>query len=149
MSHQKDFTKVQRFRGTADIDISAAVYTGWVTLLTIVASAGEVLKDLEVVLDLAKATTGFAATHTSETIQATVGTYPDGTNLRAMSNLATAAQAGTASASTGLRLAVEYVDDVGIAVMVKLSAEAADCEIPYAVTYRGRPSATITPVAAG
>lgn len=149
MSHQKDYTKVQRFRGTADIDISAADYTGWVELLSITAQSGEVLHDLEIMLDLAKTTTGFAAVHTSQTIQATLGTAPDGTNFRPNLNEATTAISGTNAAGGALVLRARKVDDVGTKVYVQLSAEVGDTEIPYVLTYRGRPASTITPVAAG
>ena len=149
MTVLRDFAKVHRFRGTADIDVSAAVYTGWVTLLTIRATEGQILEELEVELDLAKATTGFAAVNTSETIQATLATAPDGTNFRSHINDATAALTGTNAAGGGLKLRARHVDDVGVAVQVKLSAETGgDCEIPYVLTYRGRPDAVITPVAA-
>lgn len=135
-------------RGETDIDVSAAVYTGWIALLTIAPPTGEVLTDVEVVFDLAKATTGFAAVHTSETIQFAVQRKVDGTNWRTEATSVTTAISGTNAAAGATKLVIGTVGpQEQVRIAVKLSAEVGDTEFPYALTYRGE-TPTITEVAA-
>lgn len=142
--------RVRCHTGTTDIDISAAVYTGWITLLTITPATGQAIKNLNLELDLAKATTGFAAGHTTETVQFAWARKVDGTNLRTHANTATTAISGTNAAAGGQLMRADYVDDgVPIVLMVKLSAEAADTTFPYRCTYESGAAATFTEVLAG
>lgn len=133
--------------GEADIDISAAVYTGYQALLTIAPLAGRPLTDVEVTFDLAKASTGFAAGHTDETITFAVQRKVDGTNWRTDAASETTAISGTNSAAMAQKVTIGNVTpDEQARVVVKLSAEAADAELPYVLTYRGE-SPTVTAAA--
>jgi len=145
----KSEVKLDVARGETDIDVSAADYTSYQALLTIAPPTGEVLTDVEIVFDLAKATTGFAAGHTSQTITFAVQRKVDGTNWRTDLASQSTAVSGTNSAAAAQRLVLGTVGPQEQArIVVKLSAEnAVDVELPYALTYRGeRP--TITEVAA-
>ena len=51
----------QVITGTTDIDDSAQTETSWFPILTIAPASGAPLADVVVAIDLAKATTGFAA----------------------------------------------------------------------------------------
>jgi hypothetical protein len=139
--------------GTADIDISAAVYTDYITLLTITPASGECILDLAIDLDYNKATTGFDTVATAgDTLDVAVLGKADGTNWRTLMNGTQITANGDGSltdAESGERFNVGPVAAAGaVVVRVKLSAERADAEIPYRVTYRGA-APTITPVAAG
>lgn len=142
----------KRFRvetGEADIDISAADYTNWQVLLTIEPGGTAPIDDVEILLDLAKATTGFAAQHAAQTIQFALERKVDGTNWRRVQQSETAAISGTNAAGVAAQLRAENVGPAeDLRVVVKLSAEnAVDVELPYCVYYRGE-AATFTPVAA-
>lgn len=142
----------KRFRietGTADIDVSAADYTSWQPLLTIEPAGGAPIDDVEIVLDLDKATTGFAAQHTSQTIQFALERKVDGANWRRVQQSETTAVAGDDAGGLAAQLRAENVGPAeDLRVVCKMSAEnAVDVEIPYCVYYRGE-AATFTPVAA-
>ena len=137
--------------GDADIDISEAVYTGFINILTVTApSTG--LQACRIDIDVNKATTGFDNIATAaDTIDiALVGQF-DGTNYRNMQN----ATQITANGDGSLEHSEDGVSfDIGplgpnesLQVHVKLSAERDDCELPYRVAYVGS-APTITPVAA-
>lgn len=148
--------------GEADVDVSESDYTtvGGIALLTITPGDTE-LADVTIDLDMLKATTGLLVVNTTETVQIMVQSKIDGTNWRTISHWP------AASSTTGLAVpdaaqdldALDdsparrfYVGNVGIdeevRVTITLSAETGgDCEIPYAVSYRGA-TATITAVAA-
>ena len=137
--------------GDADIDISEAVYTGFVNILTVTApSTG--LQACRIDIDVNKATTGFDTIATAaDTIDiALVGQF-DGTNYRNMQN----ATQITANGDGSLEHNEDGVSfDLGplgpnesLQVHVKLSAERDDAELPYRVSYVGS-APTITPVAA-
>lgn len=135
--------------GEADMDISAAAYTGFIALLTIAPQAGRPLTDVEVEFDLAKATTGFAAGHTAETIVFAVQRKIDGTNWRTDLVSQTTAVSGTNAAAAAQRLKIGTITPTEQArVAIKMSAEAADAEFPYVLSYRGE-QPTVTAVAAG
>ncbi len=142
--------------GEADIDITAKVYTGWVELMTIAnVSNRYVIEDAVLLLDLDKATTGFVTIHDSaETVQFAIARKVDGTNYRRGigENLSpvgeTTAVNATNAASGMIEIRIGHIapnEDVQIQII--LSAENADAEIPYSLTYRG-PKPTITAVAA-
>lgn len=145
-----DRAKLEVSTGTAYIDTSAATYTSFVALVTITPDDQHALMECKVVIDLDKATTGFAdATgYDSETIQFCVERKVDGTNWRAAKNLelpATALAADDAD-NTSVELDIGLVGpDEDVRVSVKLSAEAeSDVALPYVVYYRSGARATIT-----
>lgn len=136
--------------GVTDIDDSVQTETTPYNILTIAPAAGFPLTDVSVVIDLAKATTGFAAVESSATIQLAIARKVDGTNWRREA-YNEAALSGTNAASRCQRL---NIGDVGVneqvAIFAVFSADvSADMELPYAVTYKGAGAPTITPVVAG
>jgi hypothetical protein len=136
--------------GTADIDISASVYTGYITLLTIEPeSAALPLFDLQVDLAYNLATSGVSAVATNnDTLDVQVVAKADDTNYSRIAVGTQCVLTGSASPIvSGERFKLGVCDGI-VAVQVKLSAERADAEIPYKVTYRSEGTATITPVAA-
>jgi len=141
--------------GEADIDVSAADYTAFVALLTIAnPSAKNFIEDAWVFFDLDKATTGFGAGYTTQTIQFAVARKVDGTNYKIEANSngdgLTATVTGTVAASD--RMMGIHIGPIGpnedARIVVVLSAETAnDAELPYALYFRG-PVPTLTAVAA-
>lgn len=147
-----DASKLRVDTGTAYIDTSAATYTNWTNLVTIAPENGFAMQDVRVVVDLDKATSGFAdATGwDTETLQLSIARKVDGTNWRTCHNLITPSSAIAADDADGLYLEL-VVGEVGptedVRVEVKVSAEAAaDVQLPYAVIYRAGAAATVTPV---
>lgn len=136
--------------GTADIDVSAAVYTGYIALLVVVAPTYYGLDDLVIELDYDKDTTGWNAVATdADTLDVAVARKVDGTNVRRVL-YGTQATAGAAMATTGQRFNIGAVPPgEGIYIQVKESAERGDVEIPYRIIYKGEVAPTVTPVAAG
>lgn len=141
--------------GSAGIDISEADYTGFVAFLTIAPATGEGLVDCFIDVDLDKATDGVNEVATNnDTATLLLQTKVDGTNwvgteLTSAVTL-TGAAGSIADGKNGHRFKVGSVDPSGsVRVCIKLSAERADCYIPYRVTYRGAtPTITATTVAA-
>ena len=137
--------------GEADIDVSAATYTAFQALLTVTPASGHALTDVRVCFDLSKATTGFKAGYTTETIQFVVARKIDGTNWRSAKNTEIPSTA-LAGDDSNLRSVDILVGDVGpteaFRIEVKLSAEQGDVELPYVLTYKSGAPATITAVAA-
>jgi len=135
--------------GIADIDISAADYTDYVTLLTIAPQSGNMLYDLEVDLDFVKATTGFDAVATAnDTLDVAAFVKIDGTNSRGIVAATQVKATGTLDAVKGAaRLSIGSVGQT-VEIKVKLSAERADVKIPYRVTCRGG-TPSVTAVVAG
>jgi hypothetical protein len=137
--------------GESDIDDSVqAENTGWVVLMTIAPAAGAPLFDVEVEVDLAKATTGFANVETSATIQFRVARKIDGTNWRGDAASVTTAISGTNAAGCSQKV---RVGDVGVTqqarIELKMSADATgDMEFPDNVRYKAIAAPTITRVAA-
>ena len=136
--------------GVTDIDDSVQTETTPYAILTIAPAVGAPLSDCEVILDLAKATTGFAAVESSVTVQFAVARKIDGTNWRREA-YQEAALSGTNAASRAARI---YVGTVGVteqaAIFAVFSADVtADMEIPFAVHYKASAAPTVTPVAAG
>lgn len=141
--------------GTTDIDISAADYTGFIDILTIVPATGEDLKDIVIDLDFDKATTGVNEVATNaDTLDCNLYAKVDGTNyvgIESMTQITLTGTAGSiATGKGGHRFKVGLLDSAsGLKVKVKLSAERADAEIPYRITYVGKEAPTVTAVAAG
>lgn len=140
--------------GEADIDIDQADYTNYQNLIDIAPAAGAPLEDAEIVFDLDKAVTGFAAQHAAQTIQFAVARKVDGTNWRieagGEAGGESTALSGTLSALRAIRLKLGHVGITeDVRVYVKLSAEnAVDVELPYALSYKALAAPTVTPVAA-
>ncbi len=146
---------IRTLTGEADIDISEAVYTGWIDLITIAnVSNRYVIEDVVLLFDLAKASTGFVAVHTAETIQFCHLRKVDGTNWRRSigENLAPVGETVAVNPTNGAAGLIEMrlghiAPNEDVKVQVILSAEVGDTEFPYSLTYRG-PKPTITAVAA-
>lgn len=135
--------------GTTDIDDSAQTETTAFPILTIAPAAGAPLADVEVILDLAKATTGFAAVESSVTIQLAIERKIDGTNWRREA-YNEAALSGTNAANRAQRL---QLGSVGVTQQARIVAlfsgdVTADMEIPYIINYKGLSAPTVTEVAA-
>jgi hypothetical protein len=133
--------------GTTDIDDSVQTETTAWPILTITPAAGAPLIDVEIVIDLAKATTGYAAVESTATIQ--FARKVDGTNWRREAYNA-AALSGTNAANRCQRL---VAGSVGVTeelrVYAVMSADAtSDMELPYVIHYKGTTAPTVTEVAA-
>jgi hypothetical protein len=148
--------------GTADVDVSASDYTtvGGIAFLTI--TPASTITDVYVDLDMLKTTTGLLVVNTTQTVQIQVQVKIDGTNWRTVQHWP------AASSTTGLAVPdaaqdLDALDDspghrffigtIGATqearLTIELSAETGgDCEIPFAVYYRGA-APTVTAVAAG
>lgn len=155
---RKDRLRLQRdvlhtTSGTTDIDISAAVYTGYIAILTVEANGD--LKDLVLDFNFDKETTGVNDVATnSDTLDCLLQIAMDGTLYVGVETMTQITLTGTfgsiATGVSGKRFKVGALPDGAIAkVLVKLSAERADAEIPYNVTYIGAVAPTVTAVAAG
>jgi len=140
---------IRTLTGTTDIDVSAAVYTTSGVLLTLALAAGQHMRDVEIFFDLALATTGFAATNSTETIQFQVERKVDGTNWRKGSHWPLVALSGTLAALRSIRLDIGDVDTASeVRVSCVLSAETGgDCTFPYLIKFRGH-EPTVTAVTA-
>jgi len=138
----------QFLTGTTDIDDSAQTETTDFAILTIAAGTYP-LADVEVWIDLAKATTGFAAVESTATLQFAVARKVDGTNWRREA-YNEAALSGTNAAGRMQKINIGSVSPgADVAIYVDLSADAtADMELPYVVCYKGPEAPTVTPVAA-
>jgi hypothetical protein len=155
---RKDRQRLQRLdyatlSGTADIDVSAAVYTALVDLITITPNAE--IQDLIIDLDFDKATTGVNEVATaSDTLNCAVFVAVDGTNYVGVQSMPTVTMSGTAGTITGgviggYRFKLGYVGaSTVVKVRVSVSAERADAEIPYVITYQSLVAPTVTAVAA-
>lgn len=144
-----DINRVKVLIGTTDIDDSAQTESTPFRILTIAPQPGCPLMDVEVCLDLAKATTGFAAVETSITVQFAIARRVDGTNWRREAYVE-AALSGTNAAGrmTRLNLGAVTVDEQAAIYAVFSADVTGDMEIPYTVSFRGLADPTITPVAA-
>lgn len=134
--------------GTADVDSADAVWTGFIPIITCTPTPAEGMTDVVVVIDLAKTTSGWATTATSETITFAVQRAVDGTNYRSDAGPidASTAISGTNSAGRSITL---HVGPVGpgeaFKIAAKLSAEVVtDTDLPYVVYYRAPNRATFT-----
>lgn len=138
-----------KFEGTTDIDDSVqAENSAWFTVLTITPVAGGPIRDCRVFLDMAKATTGYAAVETTATIQFRVARKVDGTNWRG--GTPTTAVSGTNYAGRLQEIEIGNVDpDEEARIEALMSADAtSDIEIPYVGYYEGPIPPTVTAVAA-
>lgn len=141
-----DRSQLRVFTGTASCDLADQDWTSYAAVCTITPAVGVALQDVEVTIDLAKASTGFAAGHTSQTITFTISKKVDGSNWRNDASLATTAISGTNAASSSVTLKIGNVsEDEAVRIVAKLSTEssAADFDLPVVVTYRSSVRATI------
>ena len=143
------FFKPRSESGTTDIDISAYVYTGLITLLTVTAPPGG-LEECVIDLDVNKATTGIDAVATaSDTLNMQLQRKIDGTNYRTVQAASQITLTGTGTTVSGVQFKTGPLEaNESVVVKVMLSAERADAEVPYKVTYLGE-TPTITAIAAG
>jgi len=134
-------------KGEAGIDISEAVYTGFISILTITPEADKPLLDLQIDLAYNKAATGVSAVATNnDTLDVQVLAKVDDSNYaRVAVGSQVTLTATVTPLITGERFKIGIADGV-INVLIKLSAERADALIPYKVTYRSKGTPTITPV---
>lgn len=139
-----------RITGTTDIDDSAQTETTPYNILEIAPATDSPVFECVVELDLAKATTGFAAVETSVTVQFAVARKVDGTNWRREA-YQEAALSGTLAAGRVAKIDVGFIDPVeGARIYAVFSSDVTgDMEIPYSVIYRADDAPTVTPVAAG
>lgn len=144
-----EFLKLNVLSGTTDIDDSVQTETTAWSILTIAAPASEDLHDVEVWLDLHKATTGYGAVESTATIQFAVARQVDGTNWRREA-YAESALSGTNAASRMQKLTVGRIPaGQSVRIYAVMSADStSDMELPYQVIYRGLVAPTVTPVAA-
>lgn len=144
-----DDTTWRYLSGTTDIDDSAQTETTSFNILTIEPQANSPLLDCRVWVDLAKATTGFAAVETSITASFYIARKVDGTNWRRQT-LVEAALSGTLAATRMMEFNIGHVSvDHDAAIFVTFSSDVTgDMELPYVVAYRGAQAPTITAVAA-
>lgn len=132
------------FTGDASCDLADQDWTSYAAVCTITPASGTALADVQVVIDLAKASTGFAAGHTSETIQFCVARKVDGTNYRNDSELQTVAISGTNAASRSVTLNVGTIGVTEcVSIRAKVSAEGTDFDLPVLVYYQGPAAPTI------
>lgn len=139
----------QVLTGTTDIDDSVQTESTPYAILTIAPAPGAPLSDVEIIIDLAKATTGFAAVESTATIQIALARKVDGTNWRREA-YNEAALSGTNAAGRCQRLNAGSVGvNEQLQVFIVMSADAtADMELPYAIYYKGVAPPTVTAVAA-
>jgi hypothetical protein len=145
----QDFTEFKVISGTTDIDDSAQTESTPYAILTIAADTYNSLEDVEVQIDLAKATTGFAAVESSATIVIAVARKVDGTNYRREAGVE-AALSGTNAATRMQKVPVgKIAAGETVQIFITMSADAtSDMELPYKIIYRGLVAPTVTEVAA-
>lgn len=146
-----NYLKPRTLSGTTDIDISEAVYTGFVTILTIAPAAA--VRDMTIYLDFDKETTGVNDVATNnDTLDAQVFTKVGGSVYVAVELMTQKTLTGTfgLAAGGGWMIKIPSLDTTqDLVIKVKLSAERADAEIPYRITYCSEQAPTVTAVAAG
>lgn len=114
-------------------------------VLTIAPAVGSPLRDCDVIIDLAKASTGFAAVETSITVQFAVERKVDGTNWRREAYVE-AALSGTNAASRSAKIPVGIVGVTEQARIVAVfSADVtSNLSLPYVVNYGGLAAPTLS-----
>lgn len=141
--YTRDFLALSTILGTAAIiDASQTETTPW-TILTITALQAP-LNDVEVWLDLAFATTGYATVESTATIQFAVSRAVDGTNFRREA-YQEAALSGTLAAGRMARLMVGRCPALSVTrITAVMSADAtANFNLPYTVIYRSLIAPTV------
>lgn len=134
--------------GSTYVDVSAATYTSYVTLLTIEPVDGFAISECQVHLDLDTGddAQSFAVGYTSETIQFAVARKIQG-QWRICQERETATVAGTAAANRMVTLDIGTVGpDEDVRVYVTVSTEQTDIEVGYVCEYFSPELATFTDV---
>lgn len=131
--------------GTATITDASQTESTPFPILTIAPAAGAPLADVEVIFDLAKASTGFAAVETAITVQLAVSRKVDGTNWRREAYVE-AALSGTNAALRAMRLAA---GSVGVTEQARIEAVfsadvTSNLSLPYIVNYKGIAAPTLS-----
>lgn len=136
--------------GTTDIDDSVQTESTAFNILEIAPATDNPIDDCTIILDLAKATTGFAAVESDVTVQFALARKIDGTNWRREAYVE-AALSGTNAAARAMRLNAGIVGVTeGLRVYALFSADVtSDLEIPYVVYGKADTEPTVTPIAAG
>lgn len=144
------YTDYNVLTGTTGIDDSVQTETTPWAILTIAADTYTELNDVEVQVDLAKASTGYAAVESTATIQLAVARKVDGTNYRREAYVE-AALSGTLAAGRMQKIPVGRIAaGETIQIHAVMSADAtSDMVLPYKVIYRGLVAPTVTPVVNG
>jgi len=144
---------VGELTGDADVDVTAADYTGYINVLTVKAPASGLLS-CRIDIDFNKETTGWdTIAEAADTLDCVAVVQADGTNYRSMqiaSAQITANGDGSLDASeSGMSFVLGPMQaNASVQIHVKMSAERNDCELPYRVTYVGA-APTVTPIVAG
>ena len=132
------------------VDVTAADYTGYQTLLTITPDDNHALNDCKIVIDLDQGdgNDGFAGGYTSETIRFAVARRFQAANWRTDNEEQTSTITGTLADDRSVTLDLGAVGpDERARIMVLVSTEQGDIELPYVVYYRSGASAVFTDVA--
>lgn len=135
----------------AVLDEGEADWTGATDLIAIAPAEDSPLREATLYIDLDKAATGFATTHTTEELTLTVLRKVDGTNWRVTQTLA--AVAANAADAVALTIPLGTVgDDEEVKITATLSAEADGStvvELPFVLHYLAAEAPTITAAEAG
>lgn len=114
-------------------------------LITIAPAAGAPLRDVEVVIDLAKASTGFGAVETSITVQFAVARKVDGANWRRDAYLE-AALSGTLAVGRSAKIPVGIIGVTEqVAIYAVFSADVTtNIVLPFIINYCGLAAPTVS-----
>jgi hypothetical protein len=131
--------------GSATVTDASQTESTPFAILTVAPAAGAPLADVEVIIDLAKATTGFAAVETSITVQLAISRKIDGTNWRREA-YQEAALSGTNAALRCQRL---VAGSVGVTQQLRIEAVfsadvTTNIELPYIINYKGLVAPTVS-----
>jgi len=132
------------------VDVSAADYTSYQTLLTITPQDNFAMNDVKVHVDLDQGdgNDGFAGGYTSETIRFAVARRFQSANWRTDNEEQTSTITGTLAGDRSITLDLGVVGPNERArIMVLVSTEQGDIELPYVMYYRAGASATFVDVA--
>lgn len=142
-------------RGETDVDDSEQTETTGYLILTVAAPTLYGMQDAEVWFDMHKATTGFGTVESTTTAEFRTARAVDGTLFRTSvdGDYDSVALTGTLAAADQGQASVVKLGDIPagetVKVFLDMSVDAAgDIELPYAVYYKSRGTATITAVAA-
>lgn len=134
-----DAQSLKIHKGVAAINPGGLTWTNYNAILTFTPSSHQAVMNCKVVVDLALATTGFAAGATSQTITFDIARKVDGTNFRTSVNKETTAISGTNSTARAIELDIgEVGPNETVAVYAKVSSITSlpNVGLPYLVSYR-------------
>lgn len=131
--------------GTATVTDASQTESTAFAIVTIAPAVGAPMADVEIVFDLAKASTGFAAVETSVTVQLAISRKIDGTNWRREAYVE-AALSGTNAALRAMRL---HADAIGVTEQLRIEAVfstdvTSNLIIPYIINYKGLAAPTVS-----